>query len=302
MSRCSYSSQFAGTARAQEASIIGQVTDASGAVLPGVTVTATSPALLVQQVTDVTNERGEYRLTPLPIGTYDVDYMLPGFVTVRRQALRLTAGFTAKVDVSLAIGGVAETLTVSGAAPIVDVKATAARAVDQGNARSAADESQRPHRRDGAGTRCRFQPRHRREHDGHQSSFRAFGQSGESWTTIEGIATTSVRSALDGSGNQFDYASFEETTVQTVGHSARGAEPRHSVGRHRQVRRQRFPRQRLLVADEQSPPEQQPRRGAAGPRGEQREPGRSALGPERGAGWTRDPQQAVVLHVGPRPP
>ena len=49
---------FAGTARAQEASIIGQVTDASGAVLPGVTVTATSPALQVQQVTDVTNERG----------------------------------------------------------------------------------------------------------------------------------------------------------------------------------------------------------------------------------------------------
>ena len=212
---------FAGTARAQEASIIGQVTDASGAVLPGVTVTATSPALLVQQVTDVTNERGEYRLTPLPIGTYDVDYMLPGFVTVRRQALRLTAGFTAKVDVSLAIGGVAETLTVSGAAPIVDVKATAARTqltretlevLPTSRSGLIAVMAQAPgvvSNLDIGGNTTGTNP-----------SFRAFGQSGESWTTIEGIATTSVRSALDGSGNQFDYASFEETTVQTVGHSA----------------------------------------------------------------------------------
>src|SRR6185436_17744903 len=103
---------FARTASAQEASIIGQVTDASGGVLPGVTVTATSPALQVPQVTGVTDERGEYRLTQLPIGTYVVDYMLQGFVTVRRQDLRLTAGFTAKVDVALAVGGVAETLTV----------------------------------------------------------------------------------------------------------------------------------------------------------------------------------------------
>jgi hypothetical protein len=54
----------------QEASIVGQVTDESGAVLPGVTVTATGPALQVRQLVGVTNERGEYRLTPLPIGTY----------------------------------------------------------------------------------------------------------------------------------------------------------------------------------------------------------------------------------------
>ncbi len=58
----------------QEAGIIGQVTDDTGAVLPGVTVTATSPALQVPEVTDVTNERGEYRLSPLPIGTYTVEY------------------------------------------------------------------------------------------------------------------------------------------------------------------------------------------------------------------------------------
>ena len=111
----------------QEASIIGQVADESGAVLPGVTVTATSPALQVPQVTDVTNERGEYRLTPLPIGIYSVQYELTGFGTVRRPDVRLTAGFTARVDVALKVGALAETVTVSGAAPVVDVASTAAR-------------------------------------------------------------------------------------------------------------------------------------------------------------------------------
>src|SRR5262245_14529709 len=63
------------------ATIVGQVTDQSGAVLPGVTVTATSPALQVPQVTDVTNELGEYHLAPLPIGVYEVAFELSGFRT-----------------------------------------------------------------------------------------------------------------------------------------------------------------------------------------------------------------------------
>src|SRR5438128_2204791 len=88
----------------QEASIIGQVTDESGALLPGVTVTATSPALQVRQMTVVTNDRGEYRLTPLPIGTYTVDYSLQSFQTVRRSEVRLTAGFISRLDVTLTLG------------------------------------------------------------------------------------------------------------------------------------------------------------------------------------------------------
>src|SRR5262245_10107255 len=63
----------------QASSIIGQVTDESGAVLPGVTVTATSPSLIVQNVTFITDQRGEYHLTPLPIGVYEVSYTLSGF-------------------------------------------------------------------------------------------------------------------------------------------------------------------------------------------------------------------------------
>jgi carboxypeptidase family protein len=106
------------------ASIIGQVTDQSGAVLPGVTVTATSPALQVPQVTAVTNELGEYRLAPLPIGVYALAFELAGFRQTQRQAVRLTVGFTAKVDVSMGLASVAETVTVSGAAPVVDVAST----------------------------------------------------------------------------------------------------------------------------------------------------------------------------------
>lgn len=112
-------------ARAQEidANLVGRVVD-DGGVLPGVTVTATSPALQVPQVTTVTNTSGDYRLSPLPIGTYEVTYELPGFSTARRDGIRLTVGFTARVDVQLRVGGVQETITVSGAAPVVDVTAT----------------------------------------------------------------------------------------------------------------------------------------------------------------------------------
>ena len=84
-------------AQAQEASIIGQVTDDTGAVLPGVTVTATSPALQVKQVVDVTNERGEYRLTPA--AARHLHRRVPArriSRPCRRADLRITAGFTAK--------------------------------------------------------------------------------------------------------------------------------------------------------------------------------------------------------------
>src|SRR4051812_6939471 len=75
-----------------EASITGIVTDQSGAVLPGVAVTAASPSLLVGQVTAVTDATGEYRLSPLPIGTYEVTYSLDGFQSIKRENVRLTAG------------------------------------------------------------------------------------------------------------------------------------------------------------------------------------------------------------------
>ena len=114
-----------GQGAANPAGIIGVVTDNTGAVLPGVTVTATSPALQVPSVTTVTDERGEYRLTPLPIGLYTVLFELAGFQSVRREGVRLTVGFTARVDTELNVGALAETITVSGVSPLVDPTSTA---------------------------------------------------------------------------------------------------------------------------------------------------------------------------------
>ena len=107
------------------ASIIGQVTDGTGAALPGVTVTATSPALQVPSVVTVTDAAGEYRLTPLPIGIYTVTYELVGFQSVRREGVQLTVGFAARLDQVLSLGAVVETITVTGASPLVDVTSTA---------------------------------------------------------------------------------------------------------------------------------------------------------------------------------
>src|SRR6185503_14889040 len=108
----------------QEAGIVGAVIDPSGAILPGVTVTATSPALQLPSVIAVTDARGEYRLAPLPIGTFAVEFTLSGFQTVRREGIILTASFVAKIDMQMMLGAVTETVTVSGASPVVDVVST----------------------------------------------------------------------------------------------------------------------------------------------------------------------------------
>jgi hypothetical protein len=112
--------QFANTA-----SIEGTVTDESGGALPGVIVTVSSPALQVAQLSDVTNAEGHYRLTQLPRGAYQIRYELSGFQPVLREAIEVGAGFAAKIDITLKIGSVTETVTVSGASPIVDVTTTA---------------------------------------------------------------------------------------------------------------------------------------------------------------------------------
>src|SRR5262245_46182310 len=98
----------------QDAGIIGVVTDESGAVLPGVTVTVTGPALQVPSMADVTDAKGEFRITPLPIGIFNVEYSLQGFSSVKREGIRLTVGFTARIDVQLKVGALEETITVSG--------------------------------------------------------------------------------------------------------------------------------------------------------------------------------------------
>src|SRR5262245_59639268 len=87
-------------ARAQSA-IAGIVTDTTGAVLPGVTVEAASPALIEKVRSGVTDGQGNYKVTDLRPGTYTVTFTLPGFATVVREGLRLEADFTANVTAQL---------------------------------------------------------------------------------------------------------------------------------------------------------------------------------------------------------
>jgi len=118
-------------ARAQ-ASIAGQVKDASGAVLPGVTVEASSPVLIEKVRSVATSGTGQYRIELLPPGTYTVTFVLPGFSSVKRDGIELTGTFTATIDAELRVGTVEETITVSGETPIVDVQsATRQRVIDR---------------------------------------------------------------------------------------------------------------------------------------------------------------------------
>jgi hypothetical protein len=102
--------------------IAGVVKDTTGAVMPGVTVEASSPALIEKVRTVVSDERGEYKIVNLVPGVYTVTFTLSGFSTVKREGIELTANFTAALNIELGVGTLAETVTVSGASPVVDVQ------------------------------------------------------------------------------------------------------------------------------------------------------------------------------------
>jgi hypothetical protein len=108
-------------AQAESGNIAGVVRDASGAVLPGVTVEAASPALIEKVRTVVTDSEGLYRIVDLRPGAYTITFTLPGFSTFVRDGIVLTTGFTATVNGEMKVGGVEETITVTGEAPLVDI-------------------------------------------------------------------------------------------------------------------------------------------------------------------------------------
>jgi hypothetical protein len=106
----------------QTGAIAGVVKDSSGAVLPGVTVEASSPALIEKVRIVTTDGAGLYRIVDLPPGVYTTTFSLPGFSTVKRDGIELTVAFTANINADLRVGDVAETISVSGASPVVDVQ------------------------------------------------------------------------------------------------------------------------------------------------------------------------------------
>jgi hypothetical protein len=112
-----------GEAAAQQGgTIAGVARDTTGAVLPGVTVEAASPALIEKVRAAVTDGDGQYQIVNLRPGNYTVTFTLTGFSTVRREGIVLTAGFTASVNGEMKVGAVEETITVTGASPLVDTQ------------------------------------------------------------------------------------------------------------------------------------------------------------------------------------
>jgi hypothetical protein len=108
-------------------SIAGTVRDSSGGILPGVSVEAASPALIEKARTVVTDGAGQYQIIDLRPGTYTVTFTLQGFNTIVRQNLELSGGGVTTVNVDMRVGGIQETLTVTGDAPVVDVQTSTSR-------------------------------------------------------------------------------------------------------------------------------------------------------------------------------
>ena len=127
-----------------QASVSGVVRDTSGAVLPGVTVEAMSPALIEGVRSSVTDGSGRYVIEQLRPGDYVVIFTLPGFAKVQREGIQLTGSAVATVNADMRVGGLEETITVTGAAPIVDTQSTISQRVLDQEVLSALPSSRAP--------------------------------------------------------------------------------------------------------------------------------------------------------------
>jgi hypothetical protein len=197
--------------------INGSVTDNTGAVLPGVTVTASGPALIQPQV-QVTGTDGSYRFLALPPGVYEIDFDLTGFQKVQRKDVRVMINQTLSVDMQLQVATLQETVTVTGDSPIVDSSTTAMGTnftkellTEIPNARDVwAAMSQAPGMQmsvfDVGGSNT-----------GTQSGFRSYGFDTQNQTRMEGIDTTEGTAANAG---YFDFGSFEEFSIGGAGSDA----------------------------------------------------------------------------------
>src|SRR6185295_18733486 len=112
-----------------QSAIAGVVKDGSGAVLPGVTVEASSPSLIEGTRSAVTDSAGSYRIVDLRPGDYAVTFSIAGFRSVKRDGITLPTSFTATVNVELSIGQLEESITVTGASPLVDVHSSVSQSV-----------------------------------------------------------------------------------------------------------------------------------------------------------------------------
>jgi hypothetical protein len=201
--------------------IQGRAGDAVGAVLSGVTVTATSPSALGVQTT-VTSETGNYRFPAIPPGTYEVTYALAGFKTLKRTGIINTLGFTTTLNVELALATVEETVTVHGNSPLIDTKATSVVQIftlEQLRSLPGRDMWSLLAATPGVGM-SRIDVATSRA--GTQTPYAAYGFGGQVRVLVEGI---NITEGTAGAGFYFDYSSLEEAFIGVQGQSAEMPNP-----------------------------------------------------------------------------
>ena len=202
--------------------IEGKVTDDSGAVLPGVTVQITSVALLGGEQVAITDAEGRYRFAALPAGVYALVYELAGFQTLKREAVRLEAGFLATIDVRLAVGGVVETLVVKGESPVVDVRTTAVATNFDRDALENLPTSRTMWQvlQMSPGMRITSaSPDVGGNTVGSQQTYANYGSRGTGGVrpTLDGVDT---RETENSAGFYYDYGAFEEVQIKAMGNDA----------------------------------------------------------------------------------
>ena len=213
---------FAQAVTSGTGAINGKVTDASDAVMPGVTVTITSPQQMGAR-TAVTDSDGTYRFTAVTPGDYVVTFELAGFSTVRNEGIRVSLGFTATVNVALKVASLQESVTVTGQSPVVDTSATAI-----GTTFSAQQLSALPTSRDYfsllAGSPAVQMSRIDvgGSTNGTQQGFVVYGTTGQVRVIFEGLNATEATGAF---GNYPDVGGMEEVQINTAAHSAEASTP-----------------------------------------------------------------------------
>ncbi len=197
--------------------INGTVTDNTGAVLPGVTVTVSSPALIQPQV-QVTSAAGDYRFLALPPGVYNLNFELAGFGSVNREGIRVVINQTLTVDMQLQVATLQETVTVTGASPVVDTSTTT-----MGTNFTKELLTEIPNARDVWAAMAQAPGMQMTSYDvggsrtGNQTGYRTYGFDDQNQTRLEGIDTTEGTNANAG---YFDFGSFEEFQVGGAGADA----------------------------------------------------------------------------------
>jgi hypothetical protein len=209
------------SAQEQTGVLQGQAMDSSGAALPGVTVTVSGPTILGGSRSTTTSEQGTYRIPAVPIGLYKLSFELPGFQTTVYENIRVQAGVTFTLDAQLGVATVQETVTVTGASPIIDTAATHVSFTYTKelmstipNARDVwAMVSQAPGMTTAVinvgGTNT-----------GNQTQFRAHGTDPRQNTFILAGANVTDNSGTGGSQFYYDIDSFDEMQIEMNSHGA----------------------------------------------------------------------------------